>query len=50
MIKTPDQIKDTPYKLPVGFTWSDIDLQNDEEVYISIILFYFRQRNYMNSC
>ena len=30
--KTPSEIRETPYKLPTGFEWSDIDIMNDKDV------------------
>lgn len=32
VIKTPAEIRDTPYKLPPSFAWCELDLTNDDEV------------------
>jgi hypothetical protein len=31
-LKTVDDIKDTPLTLPPGFSWYEVDIDNDEEV------------------
>lgn len=35
-IKTPDMIRQEPYKLPNGFKWVDIDLYNEADVFWSL--------------
>lgn len=30
-VKTPDDIKATPYKLPPSFMWSDIDIMDEKD-------------------
>lgn len=32
VVKTPEEIRATPYKLPPSFEWYDIDIMNDTEV------------------
>ena len=31
-IKTPDEIRAEPYKLPTGFKWVDIELNDEKDV------------------
>lgn len=38
-IKTPDEIRAEPYRLPPGFQWVDIDVNDEKDV----LCFWFPQ-------
>lgn len=44
MIKTPEEIREQPYKLPSGFVWSDIDIANDSDVAVFHIILCLGKR------